>query len=129
MDVMMIAAFTVIVAILAVILRQQRPEQAMLLVLAAGVAVVLLLTERAGGVISDIGNMLNQSGLSSEYTTILFKGLGICLVTQLASDTCKDAGEAAMAGKAELAGRVALLVIGLPLFQKIASVALTLIGG
>ena len=125
----MIAVFTVVVALLSVILRGQRPEQATLLVLTAGIGILLLLLTRAQEVFDTLRHMLEQSGLPSEYIQILFKALGICLITQLASDTCKDAGEQAMASKAELAGRLALLTVGLPLFQKITETALNLING
>jgi stage III sporulation protein AD len=129
MEVVTIAMVAVVVALLGVILRQQRPEQAMMLVLIAGITVLMLVLTRASEVFQTLRDMLSKSGLSGGYIQILFKGLGICLITQLASDTCKDAGESAMASKAELAGRISLLMVGLPLFQKITSVALSLIGG
>lgn len=67
--------------------------------------------------------------MPGEYGLILFKALGICLITQLASDACRDAGEAALASKADLAGKVTLLVLALPLFQKIGELAVSLING
>ncbi len=118
----------VVVALLGVLLRGQRPEQATLLVLAAGVGVLVLLLAKAGDVFSTLYGMLEQSGLPTAYIEVLFKALGICLVTQLAADTCRDAGESAMAAKAELVGRFALLTVGLPLFQAITETALSLIG-
>ncbi len=40
---------------------------------------------------------------------------GFCFLTQLGCDTCRDAGESAVAAKVELAGRVAVLVLSMPL--------------
>ena len=48
---------------------------------------------------------------------------------QLAADACRDAGENAMAAKAELAGKAAMLLLSLPLFEKVAELAASLIGG
>ena len=45
-------------------------------------------------------------------------------MTQLAADTCRDAGDSALAGKAELTGRILLLLLAVPLYEEI----LTLIG-
>ena len=98
----MIAGFAVIVALMSVLLRGQRPEQATMLVLVAGIGILILLLTRAGAVFETLQDMLEKSGLSGEYIQILFKSMGICLITQLASDTCKDAGEQAMASKAEI---------------------------
>lgn len=44
-------------------------------------------------------------------------------------DACKDAGESALASKAELAGKLMLLMLALPLFEKIAQLAASLING
>ena len=57
------------------------------------------------------------------------KTLGICFLTQFAVDSCKDAGESALASKVELAGKVTVVVMALPLFQSIASTAVSLVGG
>lgn len=126
---MQLALVAVVVALMAVLLKGQRPEQAVLLVLGAGIGILALLLHRAGSLFGTVRDLLAQSGLSSEYVQILFKGLGICLVTQLASDACRDAGETSMAAKAELVGRISLLVIGLPLFQKVADMALQIMNG
>ncbi len=125
---MTIVAVAVVITVLSVVLRAQRPEQAVLLVLAAGIAILFSLFEQTYPLIQTIKEILNKSGLSGEYLSILIRGIGICLVTQLASDICRDAGEVSMANKTELAGRVALLAIGMPLFQKLMTTALSLIG-
>ena len=128
MDILVVAVVAVVVALLSVLLRQQRPEQATLLVLAAGIGMLMLILTRVGDVFFTLKGMLQSSGLPDEYVAVLFKAVGICLVTQLAADTCRDAGETAMASKAEVAGRFALVMVGLPLFQSLAETALRLIG-
>ena len=127
MELTAIAGVVVVAAFLAVLLRQQRPEQAMAVGLLAGISVLVLVLTKAVPALSSIQDMLNTSSLPGEYVAILFKALGICLLTQLAADTCRDAGETALAGKAELAGKVGLVMLSLPLFQKIADLAVSLI--
>ena len=61
--------------------------------------------QRAIPLFRNIQNMLSQSGLSEEYLHIIFKALGVCLLTQLAADVCRDVGEQALANKAEFAGK------------------------
>ena len=51
--------------------------------------------------------------------TILFKAVGICLLTQLAGDVCRDSGESSIASKIELAGRAAILLTAMPLIQEV----------
>lgn len=124
---MAIAAVAVITAFLAVMLRRLHPEQAMAVTLIAGILMVTAALGAMAPLLSDIQTMLEASGLTGEYVQILFKALGICVITQLASDACRDAGEQGLAAKTELAGKLTLLALALPMFQKIGGIALSLI--
>lgn len=120
---------TVVAAFLAVLLRRYHPEYSMAIGLTTGVLVLALLLTQVAPVVGRLQILLDSSSLPSEYGLILFKALGVCLLTQLAADACRDAGENAMAEKAELAGKVFLLLLALPLFEKIAELAVHLING
>lgn len=124
---MAIAAVAVITAFLAVMLRRSHPEQAMAVTLIAGILMVAAVLGVIAPLLSDIRIMLEATGLTGEYVQILFKALGICVITQLASDACRDAGEQGLAAKTELAGKLTLLALALPMFQKIGGIALSLI--
>ena len=97
------------------------------LTLMAGIAALAAVLGYVLPLLKDLRDMLQQSGLSGEYIQILFKALGVCVITQLAADACRDAGEQSLAAKAELAGKWMLLTLSLPLFQKVGSIALSLI--
>ena len=49
-------------------------------------------------------------------------------MAQFAADACRDAGESALASRVELAGKMAVVLLSLPLFGEITSVALGLLG-
>jgi len=114
-------------AVLGVLLRQYRPEYAVFVSLAAGVVILFLVCTSIIPVVEHIQAILDMSSMPGEYAGVLFKALGICLLTQVACDTCKDAGESAIAAKVELAGKVAVLVISLPLFQQVLAVVHSLL--
>lgn len=121
-------AAVVLAAFLAAVLRRQNPEQAMAVTLGAGALLLTVVLSHAVPLIGNMRALLENSGLSGEYLHVVFKALGICLLTQLAADVCKDAGEQALANKAEFAGKVSLLLLAVPLFEKIGSIALSLMG-
>ena len=50
-----------------------------------------------------IRELISAAGISGEYGVILLKTLGVCFLTQLSADSCRDAGEGALAAKVELA--------------------------
>lgn len=116
-------------AMLAVVLRAQRPELAMCLGLAAAAAVTILLVRQIAPLISTMRRLLAMTTLPSEGFGVVLKAAGVCLLTQMAADTCRDAGETALASKAELAGRVLMLMLAVPLFEELLSLVTTLIGG
>ena len=76
---------------------------------------------------SAVKRMGEAGGLASAHITAVLKAAGICLLTQLAADTCRDAGEAALAGKAELTGRLLLLLLAVPLFEELLGLVVTLL--
>ena len=102
--------------ILAVLFRQHKPEYAPLISLAAGLAVVFLLLGQLEPIFSQMEEILRQAGIGTEYIAVLLKSLGICYITQLAADTCRDAGESAIASKMELAGKITVLTLAVPYF-------------
>ena len=102
--------------ILAVLFRQHKPEYAPLISLAAGLAVVFLLLGQLEPIFFQMEEILQQAGIGTEYIAVLLKSLGICYITQLAADTCRDAGESAIASKMELAGKITVLTLAVPYF-------------
>ena len=50
------------------------------------------------------------------------------MAVQTAADVCRDAGQTALAGKLELGGRLALLIVALPLFRRLLDLAMEIIG-
>lgn len=127
MELTTILSMLLIAAFLSVLLRRYRPELAMGVGIVAGAIALLAVLKTAAPAVSQLQALLDGAALPQAYTAILFKALGICLLTQLTADACRDAGESALAAKAELAGKLLLLVLSLPLFEKITSLALSLL--
>jgi stage III sporulation protein AD len=126
MDIFAIAGLAVTAAILSVLLRQYRPEFSVFIGLGAGVIILLFVIVKAQPAFQELTSLLDRANVSSSFAGILLKALGICFVTQLACDACNDAGETAISSKIELAGKFAVLLVALPLFEQIAKLAIGL---
>ena len=88
-------------------------------------AVVLfgtLLIASAAPLLSLLDTLSAGSGASPYLETVL-KGLGIVILTQIASDICKDSGEGTLAGHIETVGKLELLLLCVPLIGEILGVA------
>ena len=128
MNIVAIAGIAIVSAILAVMMKKYHQEYSIIISIAAGVIILFEIFSNISPAIRQINTLLSSAGLSAEYTVILFKSLGVCFLTQFAADSCRDAGESALASKVELAGKIAIVVLSLPLFEKIANTAVGLIG-
>ncbi len=102
-----------------VLLKQYKPEYAFGAALAAGVLLLLYTVTVFGGILTEIENLVAVSGIESEKYKILLRCLGICTVTKIASETCKDCGQSSLSSKVDLAGKTAVLFAAIPLFGEI----------
>lgn len=129
MNIVGIAGIVICTAVTAAMLRRYHQEYAILLSIAAGIVILLDIFSHVAPAMEQIHTLLSASGVSSDYALILIKTLGVSFLAQFAADSCRDAGENALAAKMELAGKISIVVLSLPLFEKIAETAVNLIGG
>lgn len=128
MSMTLIIGIAVIAAIISVTLKGKSPEMALVVSLAAGLFLVGLLLPRIVLLYDWVKELMEHVGAGGQYAQILFRCMGICFVTQIACDTCRDMGESAIASKVEAAGKITVLLVSLPLFQNILTIAGSLIG-
>lgn len=123
MEITALIVLCIITALLALSLRGQRPEFAMLLSLGCGVFVLLNLLGQMKGILSGLERVMAGLSGQSDLTGITLKALGICIVAELGSQCCRDAGEAAIAAKVELAAKTALVLMCMPVFTQLLETA------
>ena len=129
MEIVMICGIAVTATIIAVLLKKYNPEYSVVISLLAGVLTLFLILSKLSPAISEISYLLAAAGMANEYGAVLFKALGVCFLAQFAADSCRDAGESALASKVELAGKVLILLLALPLFRQVAQIATDLLQG
>ena len=127
MNLLAIAGIGLVAAAICILIKQYRPEFAMMVSLSCGVLIFALILINLSPAFGQTEDLMSRANLDNQYFRVLVKSLGICYVTSIASDTCKDAGQAAIAGKIELAAKVAIVVMSLPLFLQIIDDSLKLI--
>ena len=116
-----------VIAILAV-LRSERPEMATLLSLAAGLLLFFIILQPLGQVLDLIGELAAEARLSLPFLVILLRVIGVTYLVELAADVARDSGESAIASRIELAGRVVILVLAVPIVRQVADTIIALLG-
>ena len=122
-----IIAACIVSAVAVLFLKQHRPELAMLLSAAAGALVLVALVSPTLQIAVSLGERLNGAGLS-EIFKVLLKVMGICYLTDFAADLCRDFGQSSLASKVELAGKISVIGLCLPLVDTLLSITDKLIG-
>lgn len=129
MNILALCVAVIIAAVLSVMLKKYNPEISMLVAVGAGVVVFALILSKISPALNQVSNLLTRAGMPVEYGGILLKSLGICFLCQFSSDACKDAGQSALASKVELAGKLMIVLIALPMIEDITQTAVGIIGG
>ena len=127
MDLIAVAGIGLIASAAAVLLRQYKPEYAMVVSLAAAGLIFGLLVAVLFPSFSMMRGLMDRVGFSGEYVRILIKCLGICFLCDLAGQICREAGQGAISAKIDLAGKTAVLLLTLPMFEQLLEIALSLI--
>ena len=129
MAIFAVIGLAMVAAVICLLLRQYRPEYALLVSLGCGIVLFGWILSGLSPAFAALSSLMEKAAVSGKYVQAMIKTLGICYVTQLAADACRDAGQTAIAGKVELAGRVCIVLLSLPLFEDLVELAFSLIQG
>ena len=127
MSIITVAVCAVVAAVLALSLRQKNAEIAVLLTVAASVLLLFSLLSAASSVLGTVNSIVAAAQINTGYIAILFKVIGICLLTEFAANTCRDAGSSALAANVTLAGKILVTVAALPLYADIFNTVLSIL--
>lgn len=126
MDIIKIISIALCVLIISSILKKVSGEYATLAVCFTGAAICLISFMFLSPVIEFIKDMCKSESLYNIFT-LMFKSSGVCLMTSLASEMCRDMGEAGLSSKIEFAGKCTLIAFCLPLIKQVFEYAKTFI--
>ncbi|GAB6876022.1 stage III sporulation protein AD [Thermaerobacter litoralis] len=119
MTIAQVVGIALVASVLLVLLRQARPEWALLLSIVTAVAVFLLLVDDIAAVLRVLQQVADRADLDGRYTATLLKIVGVAYLAEFGAQLCRDAGESALAAKVELAGKVVILLLAVPILMAV----------
>lgn len=122
MEIFQAAAFALLVGWLIVLLRPVRPDVSLQLSLAAGAILLGLVLVRLSGVIQVLSDLAGRARLDAFYFGTLLRIIGVAYIAEFSGQVLRDSGETAVAGKVELAGKVIILALAVPILLAIIDV-------
>jgi stage III sporulation protein AD len=127
LEIVQIVGLALVAAVLVVVLRPLRPELALLLSVAAGVVLFLLVVDKVAAVVGVMRELAGRAGVNALYLGLILKIVGIAYIAEFGAQVCRDAGEGALAAKVELAGKVLVLVLAVPVLVAVLDTLLALL--
>ncbi|NBI06652.1 stage III sporulation protein AD [Senegalia massiliensis] len=115
MNILQIVAISLVATLLIVTIRADRPEIAIMLSLATGVLIFIFIIDKIVFVIDVLKDLSIRADLDFIYFTTILKIIGIAYICEFGSQIAKDAGEGSIATKIELAGKIMILVVSIPI--------------
>lgn len=127
MVILKICALALVSVILIGIVRTWRPELTMEAVLCASLLLLGAVIGSFQQSLESLQSIYSQLSYGKTYLPLILKALGIAYVTEFTAAVCTDAGEKAIAGKVELAGKIAIFFVALPVFSSLLELLNTLV--
>ena len=115
MEIMKIAAIAIGGVIMASIVKHFKPELSLYVALATVMVIFLMALDKLTAVFQFLENVYGQMTYGKDFFPIIVKVLVVAYLADFASQLCKDAGEGAIGSKVELAGKIIIFYLSMPI--------------
>ncbi|MEO2207105.1 stage III sporulation protein AD [Paenibacillus pabuli] len=117
MEIIQVVGLALIATVLILIIKEQKPMFAFLIAAATGIVIFMLLIGKIGAVIEVLKRLAENSGMENIYLKTVLKIIGIAYIAEFGAQIVRDAGQESIASKIELAGKVLILVLAIPIIS------------
>ena len=129
MIIIQVVGMAILSAILIIVIRQQKPELAFLLSIITGVVILILIIDQVAVVIELLNQLARRAQIDMLYFNTIIKIIGIAYIGEFGAEITRDSGESALASKIEMAAKILIMVIAIPIMLSLIDTILKLIPG
>lgn len=119
MGIFQIVAFAIVASLLTIILKEQKGSIAFFLILFTGIVIFLILIQQIAQVFSLLEYIAQKANVNGMYVETILKIIGIAYIAEFGAQITRDAGLGSVASKIELAGKVFILVLAVPILTAV----------
>lgn len=120
MNMLFVMGIAFVAVIGAQFLRQASPEIAPFFPLAAIVLLLLAVFPQIGNIVISIQDLGKRAGIPDSSVLLVLRGVGIGLVTRVASGVCNDCGQRSLGETVDYCGQIAIVSLAVPLVMELA---------
>jgi stage III sporulation protein AD len=119
MDIFRIAAVGICGVMIAAVVKGYKPEFATYVVIATVLVIFTMVIFKLTSVFEFLGEIYNQISYGKSFFPIILKVLAVAYIADFTAQICKDSGETAIASKVELAGKVMIFYLAIPVMVSV----------
>ncbi|HLR22644.1 MAG TPA: stage III sporulation protein AD [Pseudogracilibacillus sp.] len=119
MDIVQIILIGIVATLLYIILKDIEPAFAYLLLLITSIFILVVVIQQIHIIIQMIQSLGNKAQINSVFIETILKIIGIAYITELGSNVMKDANLTSIAAKVELAGKIFILLLAVPIITTV----------
>lgn len=127
MDIIQIVLISIVATLLYLILKDIQPSFAFLLLLVTSVVIIIIVIQQIQLIIQLIESLGERASIDSTYIHTILKIIGIAYITEVGANITKDAGLSSVASKLELAGKIFILLLAIPIITAVVEVIIQFI--
>jgi len=114
-----IVAVGILGAMLAITIKKQSPEIAVLITITASVLIFLMVLPMLTEAVQMVNHIGSLADGQAAYVGLAIRVIGVAYMAELGASVCNDAGETAIATKVDMAGRIIIMVMAMPIIMDI----------
>jgi stage III sporulation protein AD len=118
-EIIQVVGLGLIATFLILIIKEQKPMFAFLLATFVGVIIFIALADKIADVIRVIESLAEQAKVNTLFLGTILKIIGIAYIAEFGAQVTRDAGQNAIASKIELAGKILIMVMAIPIITLI----------
>lgn len=127
MEMIQIVGLGLVATVLILVIKEQKPLFAFLIAASTGIYILLYVVGKIGGIIEVLEELAESSGVQMIYLKTILKIMGIAYIAEFGAQIVRDAGQESIASKIELAGKVLIMVLAIPIISIIIETVIKLL--
>lgn len=118
-EILKICAIAMVGLVLIALIKTYRPEFTIPVIICVSIMILWSAADSIRYAFIYMQTLYGQLSYGKEYFPVIIKVLAIAYVTEFTASLCEDAGQKSLGTKVELAGKIAIFFVAIPVFTSL----------
>lgn len=118
-EILRICAIALAGLVIITLIKNYRPEFTVPVTITLSLLILWSAAESLKYIFAYMQTMYGQLGHGNEYFPVIIKVLSIAYITEFTASLCEDAGQKSIGTKVELAGKISVFFVAIPVFTSL----------